>query len=418
MVETKDIVIIGSGPSGTMASIEAAKRGADVLVLENDPIVGDPNHCSGLITVKGLNNLGVPYPRRIIENSVNAVNFYSPSQYKLSIKRAKDKEIHVFQRNELDRVLFKYAIEKFNVEGRFNSRVTSLIKEEGKISGVNVKPKGEKSYSIKSKVVIDASGSLAKFLPQAGLKPPDPKWRLPAMQFELDNVYDFPKNYVELYHGSKWAPGFFAWIIPTCGDSVRIGLATWKSRRLNLKKLLKNFMVNHPVASKKLKDSKIVKVRGGVVTASGPINKSYSSGYLAVGDVAGQVKATTGGGVNIGGYCGRIAGTIASNYIKDPMKASLSAYEIEWKRLFWKELKGMEYYRKVIGLVDDKTLDILFQAGINSHFSNLLSETKDIDMHTFDLMKAALKSIRPSLIMAGVRTTPILSLRFFQQLLS
>ena len=98
-MEQKDIVIIGSGPAGTMSSIEAAKNGADVVVIENDPVVGDPNHCSGLISVKGLNKLGVPYPRHIIENSVNAVNFYSPANYKLSIKRSIDKIIHVFQRN-------------------------------------------------------------------------------------------------------------------------------------------------------------------------------------------------------------------------------------------------------------------------------------------------------------------------------
>ena len=202
MVETKDIVIIGSGPSGTMASIESAKRGAEIVVLENDPVVGDPNHCSGLISVKGLKNLNVPIPANIIENSIQAVNFYSPSNYKMTIKRKKRDELRVFQRNELDRVLFRYAQDKYNVEGRFNARVTGLTKENGKITGVNVKPKGAQSYTIKSKLVIDASGSLAKFIPEAGLQPPDPKWRLPAMQFELDNVDDIPRDYVELYHGS------------------------------------------------------------------------------------------------------------------------------------------------------------------------------------------------------------------------
>ena len=66
--ETKDIIVIGSGPAGTMSALEATKKGADVLVLENDPVVGDPNHCSGLITLKGLSKLGVPYTNYIIEN--------------------------------------------------------------------------------------------------------------------------------------------------------------------------------------------------------------------------------------------------------------------------------------------------------------------------------------------------------------
>ena len=417
MVEYKDIVIIGSGPSGTMSSIEATRKGADVIVLENDPVVGDPNHCSGLITLKGLSKLNVPYPKSIIENAVDSVNFYSPSNHKLTIKRSKKSEINVFKRNELDRTLFNYANEKLGVEGRFNSRVTSLLVSNGKVQGVKVKPKTGGSYEIRSKVVIDASGSLARFVPQAGLVPPDPHWRLPAMQYELDNIKDFPHNFVELYHGTNWAPGFFAWIIPTCSGSVRIGLATWKSEYLNIRKLLDKFMRTHPVASKTLKTAKIAKVRGGVVTATGPIKKSYINGYLAVGDTAGQTKATTGGGVNIGGYCGRIAGSVAGLHINNPKEYPLRMYEREWKRIFFNELKGMELYRKVVGNLDDKTLDKLFKAIINSSFSNSLKDTADIDLHTFDLLKAGLTSLKPSMLLTGLQTSPVLTYRLLQQLL-
>ncbi len=416
MVEFKDVIVIGSGPSGTMSAIEATKKGANVLLLENDPVVGDPNHCSGLITIKGLSKLNVPYPKSIIENSVNSVNFFSPSNAKLTIKRSKNSEISVFKRNELDRALFRYANEEIGVEGRFNSRVTGLLVSKDGVQGVKVKPKNGTSYEIKSKVVIDASGSLARFVPQSGLVPPDPNWRLPAMQYELDNVEDFPRNYVELYHGSNWAPGFFAWIIPTYGGSVRIGLATWKKENTNIRKLLDKFMLKHPVASKKLKNAKIRQVRGGLVTATGPIKKSYANGYIAVGDTAGQTKATTGGGVNIGGYCGRIAGSVAGLHINDPKNYSLKMYENEWKRMFFKELKGMEYYRKIVGNLDDKTLDKLFKAIINSSFADSLKDTKDIDLHTFDLLRAGITSIRPSILLTGIQTSPALTYRFLQQI--
>ena len=417
MTETKDVVVIGSGPSGTMSAIEATRRGADVIVIENDPVVGDPNHCSGLITLKGLAKLGVPYPKSIIENAVDSVNFYSPSNHKLTIRRSKKSEINVFKRNELDRALFNYASDKQGVEGRFNSRVTGLKIKNGKVAGVKVKPKTGESYEIDSKLVVDASGSLARFVPQAGLTPPDPHWRLPAMQYELDNVEDFPRNFVELYHGSTWAPGFFAWIIPTCGGSVRIGLATWKNDQVKTRQLLDKFMKTHPVASDILKDAKIAKVRGGVVTATGPIKKSYTDGYIAVGDTAGQVKATTGGGVNIGGYCGRIAGTVAGLHIQNPKEFPLKRYENEWKRMFYKELKGMEMYRKIVGLLDDKTLDRLFYSIINSRFTESLKDTEDIDLHTFDLLKAGLSSLRPSMVVTVLQTSPALTYSFLKNVI-
>ena len=71
-LQKKDIVVIGAGPAGIMASIEASKTGASVILLEEHPIVGDPNHCSGLITIKGLKKLGVPYSKSIIENEINS----------------------------------------------------------------------------------------------------------------------------------------------------------------------------------------------------------------------------------------------------------------------------------------------------------------------------------------------------------
>ena len=55
---TTDICVIGAGPAGVMAALEAVKRNVDVIVLEDHPIVGDPNHCSGLITKKGIDKLG------------------------------------------------------------------------------------------------------------------------------------------------------------------------------------------------------------------------------------------------------------------------------------------------------------------------------------------------------------------------
>ena len=153
-----------------------------------------------------------------------------------------------------------------------------------------------------------------------------------------------------------------------------------------------------------------------MVTATGPIKKSYSKGYIAVGDTAGQTKATTGGGVNIGGFCGRIAGSVAGLHVNNQREYSLQMYEREWKRLYFKELKGMEYYRKIVGTLDDRTLDKLFRAIINSSFANSLKDTKDIDLHTFDLLKAGINSFRPSMLLTGLQTSPVIGYRFLQQL--
>lgn len=406
---TTDVLVIGAGPSGSMAALEAVRRNVDVIMLEDHPIVGDPNHCSGLITKSGIDKLNVPYPNSIIDNSINSVNFWSPSNFKFTINRQKKMELLVFQRNNLDRVLASYAESK-GVEIKLNSKVTKLIKRDGKISGVRIKEKQTKTYDITSKVVIDAEGTYAKFLPEAGIKPPDPSWRMPAMQYELDNVPDFPRDYCELYHGYQWAPGYFAWIIPACQDAVRIGLATWS--RFNTNKLLKKFYAKHPIAKKWFKRAIITKKRGGVVAACGPISKTWSNGFLAVGDAAGQVKATTGGGVNIGGYCGRIAGAVAAKYITDDMP--LENYDKKWKKEFYPELKLMEFIRKTLSGFSDKTLDVLFNSASKSLINEKLQNTKDVDLHGYDLILAA---FTPKLIKAGFSTSPDVLINIFKAFL-
>jgi flavin-dependent dehydrogenase len=59
-------------------------------------------------------------------------------------------------------------------------------------------------------------------------------------------------------------------------------------------------MTRHPIAKKQVKGAKITKTAYHAITLAGPISRAYSNGFLAVGDVASQVKPTTGGGVVFG----------------------------------------------------------------------------------------------------------------------
>ncbi|HKZ41587.1 MAG TPA: hypothetical protein VJ044_11530, partial [Candidatus Hodarchaeales archaeon] len=181
--------------------------------------------------------------------------------------------------------------------------------------------------------------------------------------------------------------------------SVRIGVATFP--RFGTARLLKKFLNSHPVASKSLQDAIITKKRGGVVAACGPVKQAHAPGFLAAGDAAGQVKATTGGGVNIGGFCGRLAGYVATQNILNGVP--LKKYDNLWKREYYLELRLMEIYRKIVGQLSDYALDQAIKAASGSAFEKKLSKTVDIDRHSLDLIRATL-SPRP--VLAGVKMLP------------
>lgn len=65
----KKIVVIGGGPAGLLSAIEASKYDVDVLVLESKKEIGITEHCAGLLSIEGLEKIGLnKLPSEIIQN--------------------------------------------------------------------------------------------------------------------------------------------------------------------------------------------------------------------------------------------------------------------------------------------------------------------------------------------------------------
>lgn len=244
-----------------------------------------------------------------------------------------------------------------------------------------------KESSFETKVIIDAEGIRGKFVREAGLTPPS-KGVIPGVQFEVKNVEINPDQ-VEMFFGNKVAPGFFAWIIPTGEDTARIGVgANHQALRY-----LKEFIKNHPIASKRLSNAVPVKKFGGSIVLSGPIPKTYTNGFLVVGDVAGQVKPTTGGGVIMGGLCAQIAGDVAAEAVIEENLNSrrLGTYQKKWKKLLSREFYYMLLARRILNRMSDRNLDKLFESIIKNDFTKVIEEVGDMDFESGVIKKLIFK---------------------------
>jgi len=184
------------------------------------------------------------------------------------------------------------------------------------------------------------------------------------------------KEYVELYFGKKFFPGFFAWITPLTDGKARIGLCVKNgfSPIFHLDKALKH----HPIISRKTRGGKTVKAFGGVIPIHGPISKTFGEGLLVVGDSAGHVKSTSGGGIYFGLKAADIAGKVAVKRLEDDKieAAELSLYEEKWKKEFGRELRFTSFARKLVDRFSDEELDQFFKLVVED--SKL---TKIIEQH-------------------------------------
>jgi len=379
------VIVVGGGPCGSFTALNLTKHGVSVMVFEEHGEIGVPSHCAGHLSIKGLKDLGLyPLPTEIVENTFYGAIFHSPKGRELSVRFSSPVTCVV------NRVLFdKYIAEMAKdagVQYHLNSRVESLIVEDGFVKGVGVKQNGKTKEKFFAKIVVDAEGISSRILRLAGLPALNRHMLVNAVQAEVENVKDMEPDMVDVFLGKDYAPGFYAWLIPKLDGKAKVGLA---AKTGNPKELLQRLMLKHPVASKKLRMAKILQTAFHPITLGGPIPKTYSNGFLAVGDVASQVKPTTGGGVVLGITCARVAAKVAYEALRKNSFSSefLSAYQKRCKEILDFDVNVMLRVRKMLDVMSDEKVDDAISLCTKFNLDKILRNFKDIDFQGQSLLR-------------------------------
>ena len=367
-----DVVVVGAGPAGSFAALTSAKMGAEVTICEEHKEVGTPRHCPGHISIKGLDKLGLHIPEKMIENRISGAVFYSPSGNEFRVKLPSP-VTYVINRTMLDQHLTQIA-ERAGVRLMLGTRAEKLLFSGISVSGVSSKG-GE---HLKSEMVIDAEGIASTMLKQVGLKTFDRSLAVNAVNGEVETADSLENDTVEVYLGQKYAPGLYAWMIPKRDGSAKIGLAT---KTGNAREHLKFLLSSHPVASRKIRFSDVKNISYHLVPLGGPIRKTYHDGFLAVGDVASQVKPTTGGGVVMGITCARIAGETAAQAVRQQNVSDsfLSQYQRRWRKAIGFDMNAMRRIRLMLNRLSDRRLDGIVKLCSHLRVDEKLQDLDDID---------------------------------------
>jgi digeranylgeranylglycerophospholipid reductase len=376
MENLSDAIIVGGGPCGSFAALNLAKLGAKVRVFEEHAEIGSPSHCPGHVAINGLESLGLyPLPAKIVENTFYGVTFHSPEGCEFSV-RFSSPITCVVNRFLFDRYIAEMAKNR-GVFYHLNSHVDSLIFEDGFVKGVNVKQNGrvEKFFA---KIVADAEGISSRILKQTSLSPLNRHMLVNGVHAEVENIKDVEQDSVEVFLGNNYAPGFYAWIIPKGEGKAKVGLA---AKSENPKEFLQRFMLKHPIASKKLHEAKILQTIFHPISLGGPIPKTYSNGFLAVGDVASQVKPTTGGGLIFGLSCARVAAEVIHEALcrNDFSSKFLIEYQRRCEEILGFDVKFMLTVRKMLNVISDEKIHEAISLCKKLNLNKTLRNVKDID---------------------------------------
>ncbi len=391
-----DVVIVGSGPAGSVTARFASEAGAKVLVIERRQEIGVPVLCGEGISRK-IDEWNMLEGTRWIAGRMDGAHIYSPDRtcVTLSAEQAGNETGYVIYRDIFDQELARQAI-KAGAKFMMNTQATGLIKDKGKIKGVNAKHFDEE-FEIEADMVVGADGVESKVGQWAGidtlLKPKDLET---CCQYTFANV-DCKDAYCDFYLGRELAPGGYVWVFPKGKDTanVGIGLLASLSEAGLAKKLLDKFIEK----DSRLKNAEPLRFLAGAVPVANPV-ETVRDNLILIGDAARHVDPITGGGLT---HClegGKIAGETIGKAVKEQnfSKEFLGVYEDGWKSAFGQKIQRNYLVKEIMLDMDDKTFNMI---------AHSLKDIKFDEISTLGLVKEVAKR-HPTLM---VKLLPLLKYR-------
>lgn len=382
-----DVLVIGAGPAGSYTAELLAAAGYRVAILEQREALGGRGCCTGILGWECLEMF--PIPSNLILKTAHSACIFSPSGKRLRLFKEKP-QAHIVDREAFDIMRARMA-QRQGAELLLGHRVLNVGLDDG---GARVEYQLDGSRaSLCCRAVVIANGFASGLAQRLGLgSPPD---------FVLGAQVDVAVkdvDEVEVYLGQEVAPGFFGWLVPTAPGEARLGLMTRRHPLTYLERLYHRLHTEGKVVAELAPPAS-----GGIPLK--PLPRTYASRVVVVGDAAGQVKPTTGGGIYYSLLCAQAAAAALETALSrnDLSGRQLSQYEQAWKRRLQRELRIGYYARHLYEKAGDSQIERLFDIimcnGI--HDALLKSESFSFDWHGDLLFKAvshyAMRSLVESL---------------------
>ncbi|MFC1865298.1 NAD(P)/FAD-dependent oxidoreductase [Chloroflexota bacterium] len=357
-----DVVIAGGGPVGSRVAFKLAEAGYDVLVLEKREAIGGRVCCAGIIGQECIDSFNINSD--VILRRANSARIYSPSGRLLSLWR-QGNQACIVDRAALDSSLAKRA-EAAGVKFIFSC---SAGNAELKTDRITIETSGNSTkLGYDARALVVATGFGDGLVERVGLGKPGDYVIGAQAEVTLRDI-----NEIEVYMGREVAPGFFAWLVPTGPHKALAGLLSRSNPKRYLKKLLSALKADGKITNDNLK----IVCRGINIK---PLTKTYGRRLMVVGDAAGQVKPTTGGGI----YFGLLAADTAVDNLKRALQmndfsaGSLADYQKQWKKKLARELKICYWARRLYERLSDRQIDKIYDITLDSGIYRTLLESDDL----------------------------------------
>jgi digeranylgeranylglycerophospholipid reductase len=348
-----DVLVVGAGPAGSLAALEAQRAGPDldVLVLERDRAVGAPVRCAEGVGDAGLREFANPDGASWAARKITRVIFLAPDD--TEVKVAEREVGWILDRTRFDAFLAAEAVAA-GAHLSVGTEATGMTRTSDGRWAVTVRGPGG-TDTIRARIVIGADGVETMVGRWAGLDT-----RVPSRDMESCAQYvvqgiQFDPDAIYLQFGDQIAPGGYAWLFPK-GEgiaNVGLGILALKSKGRSARDYLDAW-----IARRYPRGARLGYTVGGVIVHP-TIKQTTTDGVLIAGDAAHMVNPLSGGGIVNAMKAGRLAGRTAAQAIaqRDTSADRLRSYHDAWMRMLGED--HLKYYRikQALERLDDSFYD-------------------------------------------------------------
>lgn len=333
-----DVTVVGAGPAGSTTAKFLSEKGFKVLLIDKDKFPRD-KPCGGGIPIRVLDR----YPYVVRDDVIEAYSYigtaFSPTlKYKVRAERNKPL-IATVLRKKFDSELVKIARESGAI---FHDGINVSDVE---ISDDNARVIVEDGKPIDSEIIVGADGVNSIIAKKTGLcKKGTERGTCVLQEFEIDEaVLDkyFGKTRCCYTHLRFNGILGYGWVFPkkrhlnigvgetTSSKKVKINLLDYYNKYIL-------FLKETELVPKNLDETPI---KGGSLPLH-PLEKTYSTRIILVGDAGGFINPLSGEGIYYAMKSGEIAAKIIGEALekKQTGEKFLRRYQTTWEKDFGRDL--------------------------------------------------------------------------------
>jgi len=368
-----DVLVVGGGPAGLYSAERLARRGVSTIVCEEHATIGDPVHCTGILATESFDILGLPRDASL--NALTTAQFYSPSGAIISHSTP------VPLAAVIDRGVFDRALAARAASAGADVRVGT------RVSVVETGPTAVRALVgddwVNARLLMVACGANYAFQRRFGMGLPRGYLHTAQREIPARRIGE-----VELHFGREIAPDGFAWTVPVVREGntyVRVGVMTSRDPVGCYSRMLARVATRWGVEdTQQPPRQKILPL--------GAIDRTYADRTMVIGDAAGLVKPTTGGGIHYSILSAALASDVAvAALAADTLDAAaLATYERQWREQLGEEFAEQRSLRDLVTRMSDREIETLFELARTDGIMPIVRKTARFNDHRH-LIRALLR---------------------------